>query len=421
MAVSPLPSTTADSHGEGSAVDDIIPASHLGAGRRSVRRVAPVAAPIHVFASAELDEHVTPPWHPERQGRLDAALGGHPGGRSDRRGVVPNRASTSIEAHRRVHTPGTSPRSNGSVRPAAETSMPTPRSVPGSWITARRAVGAVLDAVEALERGECDVAFAASRPPGHHALANQAMGFCLFNSVAVAAAEARRSGRTGGHRRLGRAPRQRHPGHLLRRPRVLYVSTHESPLYPGTGWPRETGGPSAPTSNLQSAVPGRHPRRRVPAGVRRRDRADRRSHAPTGCSSLPASTAIATIRSPASNSPRPTTPTSRCACRRSCRTAERSSCSRAATTSMPCRCRPARRWRRWSARPIARRRHRAATSDCRPSPPRSSAGICGGRADERAQGGARVSWELPAITTCCGRRCASSPRRRSPARRAVGS
>ena len=65
---------------------------------------------------------------------------------------------------------------------------PDTSATPGSWPTARRSAGAVLGAIGALRNGECDVAFAAGRPPGHHAVRDRAMGFCLFNNAAVGAA-----------------------------------------------------------------------------------------------------------------------------------------------------------------------------------------------------------------------------------------
>jgi acetoin utilization deacetylase AcuC-like enzyme len=214
-----------------------------------------VAAPIHVFASAELDEHATPSWHPERQGRVDAALAGIPAAGLTEAVTFRTPSVASIEAITRVHTAeyvASLERfcENGGGDLDSDTSV-----VPGSWMTARRAVGAVLDAVGALDAGECDVAFAAGRPPGHHALANQAMGFCLFNSVAVAAAELADRGQ-----RVAIVDWDVHHGNgtqdiFYDDPRVLYVSTHESPLYPGTGQAGETGGAGAPRSNLNLPFP----------------------------------------------------------------------------------------------------------------------------------------------------------------------
>ena len=128
-------------------------------------------------------------------------------------------------------------------------------AAPGSWETSRRAAGAVLDAVDALASGTCDVAFAAGRPPGHHAVPDRAMGFCLFNNAAVAAAKLVDEGQ-----RVAIVDWDVHHGNgtqdiFYDDPQVLYVSTHEAPLYPGTGRADETGGPNAAGSNINLPFP----------------------------------------------------------------------------------------------------------------------------------------------------------------------
>lgn len=113
----------------------------------------------------------------------------------------------------------------------------------GSWEAALRAAGAVVEAVERVSRGDLDAAYCLTRPPGHHATPSQAMGFCLFNSVAIAAAWLRMHGRA---ERIAILDYDVHHGNgtqdaFSSRSDVLYVSTHQFPLYPGTGHWRETG------------------------------------------------------------------------------------------------------------------------------------------------------------------------------------
>lgn len=114
---------------------------------------------------------------------------------------------------------------------------------PGSGEAALRATGAVCAAVDAIMRDEADNAFCAVRPPGHHAEATVAMGFCVFNSVAVAAAHARQA---HGINRVAVIDFDVHHGngtqHLFESDADLfYGSTHQSPLYPGTGGVTERG------------------------------------------------------------------------------------------------------------------------------------------------------------------------------------
>ena len=114
---------------------------------------------------------------------------------------------------------------------------------PGSVEAALRAAGAVTAAVDAVMSGTASRAFCAVRPPGHHATSTQAMGFCLFNNVAVAAAHALAA---HGLQRVAIADFDVHHGNgtqviFEREPRLLFASSHQSPLYPGSGAADERG------------------------------------------------------------------------------------------------------------------------------------------------------------------------------------
>jgi acetoin utilization deacetylase AcuC-like enzyme len=111
-----------------------------------------------------------------------------------------------------------------------------------SWEPSLRAVGAVVEAVQQVHSGDVDAAYCLCRPPGHHATPDQAMGFCLFNNVAIGAAWLLRSGVA----RIAIVDYDVHHGNgtqdaFAADPRVLYVSLHQYPLYPGTGHWRERG------------------------------------------------------------------------------------------------------------------------------------------------------------------------------------
>jgi acetoin utilization deacetylase AcuC-like enzyme len=105
----------------------------------------------------------------------------------------------------------------------------------GSFEAALHAAGGAVGAVSALVAREAEITFCGLRPPGHHAEASRAMGFCLFNNVAVTAAALADRGE-----RVAIVDYDAHHGNgtqdiFYRDPRVLYVSLHEWPLYPGTG------------------------------------------------------------------------------------------------------------------------------------------------------------------------------------------
>ncbi|WP_036169146.1 histone deacetylase family protein [Noviluteimonas dokdonensis] len=114
---------------------------------------------------------------------------------------------------------------------------------PASAEAALRAAGAAVAATDAVLHGQADRAFCAVRPPGHHATGDVAMGFCLFNSAAVAAAHAIAHGNL---ERVAVIDFDVHHGNGTQAifehdPRVLYLSSHQSPLYPDSGYVEERG------------------------------------------------------------------------------------------------------------------------------------------------------------------------------------
>jgi len=114
---------------------------------------------------------------------------------------------------------------------------------PHSWEAALRATGAAVKAVDEVVGGAARNAFCAVRPPGHHAETRQAMGFCLFNNAAIAAAHARA---VHGLTRVAVVDFDVHHGngtqHMFwSNPDLFYGSTHQMPLFPGTGATSEEG------------------------------------------------------------------------------------------------------------------------------------------------------------------------------------
>jgi len=135
-----------------------------------------------------------------------------------------------------------------------------------SWEAATAATGCLIEAVEAVTGGRYANAFCMVRPPGHHATASRAMGFCLFNSVAVAARHALESRLAS---RVLIVDWDVHHGNgtqdiFYRDPDVFYLSMHQSPFYPGTGARDETGeGPGEGTTLNLPLPPGLPPEQYV--------------------------------------------------------------------------------------------------------------------------------------------------------------
>jgi acetoin utilization deacetylase AcuC-like enzyme len=128
-------------------------------------------------------------------------------------------------------------------------------AVAESWEAALLAAGAGIDAIDRLRQSDDETAFLAVRPPGHHALANRAMGFCLFNNVAIAAAHLAESGE-----RVAIVDWDVHHGNgtqeiFVNDPDVLYLSAHQYPFYPGGGSVLEVGSGGAEGSVLNMPMP----------------------------------------------------------------------------------------------------------------------------------------------------------------------
>ena len=183
-------------------------------------------------------------YHPERPDRLRAVLAGLDDAAIPHLVSVMAPAAT-LEQLTRVHPLeyveailAVRPPAGELVQIDADTIMST-----GSADAARHAVGAVVAGVDAVMRETAQTVFAAVRPPGHHALPTVPGGFCLFNSVAVGALHAQT---VYGLERVAIVDFDVHHGQGTQAvvepdPRLFYASSHQSPLYPGTGSPRERG------------------------------------------------------------------------------------------------------------------------------------------------------------------------------------
>jgi acetoin utilization deacetylase AcuC-like enzyme len=188
-------------------------------------------------------EHDPGPYHPESPDRLRAvleALEAPEFARLERR-EAPEAA---IEDLIRVHPRGFVERLLAAVPESGHRGIDADTILsPASGRAALRAAGAVVAAVDAVIAGEADNAFCAVRPPGHHAEPGRAMGFCLFNNIAVGALRAREA---HGLARVAVIDFDVHHGNgtqarFAEDASLLYASTHQFPLYPGTGAPSETG------------------------------------------------------------------------------------------------------------------------------------------------------------------------------------
>jgi acetoin utilization deacetylase AcuC-like enzyme len=188
-------------------------------------------------------EHLVPEGHPERPDRLRAiekALADPRFAGLIRKSAVPASEAAIAMAHDLAYIAliRDSVPAEGFARLDPDTTLS-----PKSYLAAIHAAGAACLAVDEVMAGNALNAFCAVRPPGHHAERDRAMGFCLFNNAAIAARHAQRK---HGAPRVAIVDWDVHHGNGTQAifwsdPSVFYASTHQMPLYPGTGAPAETG------------------------------------------------------------------------------------------------------------------------------------------------------------------------------------
>lgn len=193
-----------------------------------------------LITHADFLTHVTPEGHPECVARLQAVLAALADRDLLRREAPVASEADILRVHPDAHL--------AAIRDAVPSRGLVPLDgdtflSPGSFTAAMRAAGGAVRAVDLVLGGQAGNAFVACRPPGHHAEASTPMGFCLFGTVAIAAKYALD---VCGLRRVAIVDFDVHHGNgtqdlVQDDPRVFFCSTHQMPLYPGTGAPSETG------------------------------------------------------------------------------------------------------------------------------------------------------------------------------------
>ncbi len=200
-------------------------------------------------------EHDGGPGHPERGRRIAAVMAGIGDLRLGRELVSVGAPPAERADLERVHSARYLDELEAFCRHGGGEIDPDTFAGTDSWETARRAAGAGLAAIAALSGHDEGVAFVVARPPGHHAEADRAMGFCLINNVAVSAAALAARGE-----RVLIVDWDVHHGNGTQAifwddPNVLYLSTHQWPLFPGTGRVLEVGGPQATGLTINVPLP----------------------------------------------------------------------------------------------------------------------------------------------------------------------
>jgi acetoin utilization deacetylase AcuC-like enzyme len=210
--------------------------------QQRIRAGIPCMTTLLLTHPASLD-HLTPPGHPERPDRIRAVDQVLSESRFDK--LVRKEAPEGtldlvrlchdehyVEELRRIAP------AKGLIYLDGDTSMS-----PGTWEAVMRGVGGAVAATDAVMSGAADNAFVAMRPPGHHAETNRPMGFCLFDHAAIAARHAQRK---YGIARAAIVDFDVHHGNGTQEifwadPTMMYCSTHQMPLFPGTGASGERG------------------------------------------------------------------------------------------------------------------------------------------------------------------------------------
>jgi acetoin utilization deacetylase AcuC-like enzyme len=188
--------------------------------------------------------HVMPPGHPEQVARLEAVTAAL--GAPDFSALIREEAPLAEQADLRLAHPQAYIDAVKAAMP--DTGLvaldPDTHASPGSWNAALKGVGGMIAAVDAVLAGRAGNAFVATRPPGHHAEKTRAMGFCFFGNIAIGALHALERRDLS---RVAIVDFDVHHGNgtqdiLWDEARTLFVSSHQMPLFPGTGAASERGG-----------------------------------------------------------------------------------------------------------------------------------------------------------------------------------
>jgi acetoin utilization deacetylase AcuC-like enzyme len=197
-------------------------------------------------------KHTVPPGHPECPERLAAIQEGLESAKFNLP-KIESRLATRAELLR-IHTQDHIDLVENTCAASLPYADADTYMMPASWDAALMGAGGAIEACDKVLSGELDNAFCVMRPPGHHAEADHAMGFCLFNNVAIAA---RWLQEEGGLNKIAILDWDVHHGNGTQHsfygdPSIYYVSLHQFPHYPGTGLAEERG---AENTNLNFPLP----------------------------------------------------------------------------------------------------------------------------------------------------------------------